>query len=481
MPHDSDEEHAEFSELEVKDDHSYSSPNPNCEDKLLSPLAKSPRFLRPTSHSNKYEPSQTMTTFMNDVLPHMVSDNVTHTHTLDESMYGRTLTLGGQEASFGQVMFGKSDSFAVPILVMFSFIGAEGMNKDCPATNPIKSTFPFFSKARRMQSIHKFVAGTTDLKKLQEDVVLQSKSVKGHLNVTFNEVKVPDEKIPKPEMYAPDKSPEKLSDQEYHPPLDKSVEQAADDMKGSLFSGKPDYPQESDYFATENETDGEAGSVSPIFRVNNPLPTEADDGKENAQVDTSNEIICPTQMHTGSDLISTVGLVEVEALSSPMVPSRQPQHDENVNATEQSNGHDSENTDVPEEGVDDSISFPADDSSINNEDPFLFKKDVTRHPFPEYNIPLDVKGEDNASIDSGIHSSSAVLHEHNSGVDGDEHEHGVDGSEHEQVGGEQKIVNEDVIYNQEVITLNRNMDMKKNLGPDCVIQAQGESKLVVSV
>ena len=56
------------------------------------------------------------------------------------------------------------------------------------------------------------MAGTTDLKKLQEDVVLQLKSVKGHLNVTFNEVKVPDEKIPKPEMCAPDKSPEKLSD-----------------------------------------------------------------------------------------------------------------------------------------------------------------------------------------------------------------------------------------------------------------------------
>ena len=122
LPHDSDEEHAEYSELEVKDDHSYSSPNPNCEEKLLSPLAESPRFLHPTSCSNKYAPSQTMTTFMNDVSSHMVSDNVTHTHTLDESVYGGTLTLGGQEVSFGQVMFGKSDSFAVPIPVMFSFV-----------------------------------------------------------------------------------------------------------------------------------------------------------------------------------------------------------------------------------------------------------------------------------------------------------------------------------------------------------------------
>ena len=416
---------------------------------------------------------------MNDVLPHMVSDNVTHTHTLDESMYGGTLTLGGQEVSFGQVMFGKSDSFAVPIPVMFSFVGAEGKNKDCPATNSIKSTFPFFNKASRMRSIHKFVAGTTDLKKLQEDVVLQSKSVKGHLNVTFNEVKVPNENIAKPEMCAAEKSPEKLSDQENQPPLDKSVEQAADDMKDSLFSRKPDDPQESDYFATKSETDGEAGCSSPIFRADNPLPTEADDGKENAQVNTSNEIICPTQMHTGSDPISTVGLVEVEALSSPMVPSRQPQHDENVDATEQSDGHDYENTDVAEEGVDDSINYHPDDSS--NEDPFPFEKDITSHPFPEYNIPVDAKGEDYGLADSGIHSSSSVLHEHDSGADGDEHEHGVDGIEHEQVGGAQKIVNEEVIYNQEVITLNHNMDVKKNIGPNCVVQAQGESKLVVSV
>ena len=73
------------------------------------------------------------------------------------------------------------------------------------------------------------------------------------------------------------------------------------------------------------------------------------------------------------------------------------------------------------------------------------------------------------------------MHEHNTGVDGDGHEHGVDGSEHEQVGGAPAMVNEEVIYNQEVITLNRNMDVKKNLGSDCVVQAQGESKLVVSV
>ena len=84
-----------------------------------------------------------MTTFMDDVLLHMLSDTVTHTYTLDESMYGGTLTLGGQEVSFGQVMYGNSDTFAVPIPIMFSFVGGEGKNKNFTANNQIKSTFPY--------------------------------------------------------------------------------------------------------------------------------------------------------------------------------------------------------------------------------------------------------------------------------------------------------------------------------------------------
>ena len=89
------------------------------------------------------------------------------------------------------------------------------------------------------------------------------------------------------------------------------------------------------------------------------------------------------------------------------------------------------------------------------------EKGHNKSTIPEYNIPVDVNGQDNGSVDSGIHSSSSVLHEHDTGVDGDGHEHDFDGSEHEQVGGAQQMVNEEVIYNQEVITLNRNMDVKK--------------------
>ena len=119
------------------------------------------------------------------------------------------------------------------------------------------------------------MAGTTDLTKQQEDVVLQCKSGKGHLKITVNEIQVSEEIISKPQM----------SDKENHPPVEKAVEQKADDTKESLFSDHTDHPQESDYFATENDSAEDEGSTSPIFRVNN-----------NADVDTSNEVIGPTQV-----------------------------------------------------------------------------------------------------------------------------------------------------------------------------------------
>ena len=98
---------------------------------------------------------------------------------------------------------------------------------------------------------------------------------------------------------------------------------------------------------------------------------------------------------------------------------------------------------------DSSINFPADDSSITNDDPFPFEKDITSHPFPEYNIPQNEQEVDNTSIDSGIHSSSSVQHEHDFGVEDNEHKHGVYGVGNEGVGEQDNIVNEDVIYNQE--------------------------------
>ena len=40
-----------------------------------------------------------------------------------------------------------------------------------------------------MRSIDKLVAGTTDISQLQKDVVHDSKGMRGHLNVTYNDVK----------------------------------------------------------------------------------------------------------------------------------------------------------------------------------------------------------------------------------------------------------------------------------------------------
>ena len=47
-----------------------------------------------------------------------------------------------------------------------------------------------------------------------------------------------------------------------------------------------------------------------------------------------------------------------------MVPSGQPHRDENVDAIEQSDGHDDENSDCPEEGVDDTFNYHPDDSTM---------------------------------------------------------------------------------------------------------------------
>ena len=40
---------------------------------------------------------------------------------------------------------------------------------------------------------------------------------------------------------------------------------------------------------------------------------------------------------------------------------------------------------------------------------------------------------------------------------------------------------ENTIYNQEVIKLNKNLFVEKDVGSDCLIQAEGQSKVVVSV
>ena len=128
-----------------------------------------------------------MENFCAEVLPHMVSDGETHIHDLDETMYGGTLTVKDKEVSYGEVVFGKPDVFFAPIPHMFPLSGNNG--KSNMFANAVKWSFPFLNKVRRMRSIDKLVAGTIDISQLQKDVVCDSKGMKGHLNLTYNDVK----------------------------------------------------------------------------------------------------------------------------------------------------------------------------------------------------------------------------------------------------------------------------------------------------
>ena len=70
-------------------------------------------------------------------------------------------------------------------------------------------------------------------------------------------------------------------------------------------------------------------------------------------------------------------------------------------------------------------------------------------------------------------SPSSLLHEHDEHIgEGDT----ISGDDPEKEHGD-----DNVIYNQEVIKLNKDLNLERDIGYDCVIQAKGQSKLVVSV
>ena len=62
---------------------------------------------------------------------------------------------------------------------------------------------------------------------------------------------------------------------------------------------------------------------SPVFTVKQQLPSIHEEFEDESVCDTSNEVIVPTQMRENSDPIFTVRLVEVDNLSSPVIPSGQ--------------------------------------------------------------------------------------------------------------------------------------------------------------
>ena len=322
-----------------------------------------------------------METFCDDVLPHMVLDGQTHTHELDETMYGGTLTVGDKEVSYGEVVFGKSDLFLAPLPHMFPLSGHDGKTNMSAASNVVKWSFPFLNKVRRTSSIEKLLVGTTDISQMQRDVVLQSKGVKSHMNVSYNDVKENEEPNLQSEVVPQEESPVKAGNEENN----EEVHEHPDDNKDSLFSGKDDAVNKSDYFGSENESDLESNMGSPVFTVKQKLPPIPEEVQDDSVCNTSNEVILPTQIKGNSDPISTVGLIEVDNLSSPVIPSGQVIHDENTFTAEEGNANDSskdaddnivcpENVETANTSKDDEDEIMSsenpvqDDSNINEED-----------------------------------------------------------------------------------------------------------------
>ena len=298
-----------------------------------------------------------MENFCTKVLPHMVLDGETHTHDLDETMYGGTLTVQDKEVSYGEVVFGKPDVFFAPLPHMFPLSGNNG--KSNMFANAVKWSFPFLNKVRRMRSIDKLVAGTTDISQLQKDVVRDSKGMKGHLNLTYNDVKENEEPNVQSEVVTHEEPPLKPANGENS----EKIDERPDDTKDSLFSGKYDVVNESDYFCSQNESDLESVMGSPVFTVKQPLTSIHEEVEDESVCDTSNEVIAPTQMRENSDPISTVGLVEVDNLSSLVIPSGQVPPQETTMTAEETNAMDSS------QDADDSIVCPDNGDSPNTSKP----------------------------------------------------------------------------------------------------------------
>ena len=137
----------------------------------------------------KYQMSAVMENVCNDVVPHMLLDGQTHTHQLDETMYGGTLTIQDEEVSYEKLVFGKPDVFIAPLPDLFPLSGCDEKSNIYQSANILKRSFPFLNKVRRMRNIDKLVVGMTDISQLQKDVARDSKGIKVHLNVTYKDVK----------------------------------------------------------------------------------------------------------------------------------------------------------------------------------------------------------------------------------------------------------------------------------------------------
>ena len=178
-------------------------------------------------------------------------------------------------------------------------------------------------------------------------------------------------------------------------------------------------------------------------------------------------------MRENSDPISTVRLIEVNNLSSPVIPSGQVPPEENTITAEEANAI------YSSQDADENIVCPENDDSPNSSKPDkdqIMKSENAPQEDSTINEEDAVPQSMNSSgIDSNVLSSpspSSLLHEH------DKH---IGEGEGDTISGdvpEKEPGNDNVIYNQEVIKLNKNLNLESDIGSDC---AKGQSKVVVSV
>ena len=440
-------------------------------------------YIRPNANKNKYQPSLAMVNFCETVLPHMVHEVESHTHDLDETMYGGTLTLENKEVSYGSVVYGQTDSFVAPFPHMFPVIGGLGQSKMNESPQVPKSSFPSFTKVRKKRGLDKYVTGTPDLSKLKMDVVMQSKSSRGHLNIQMQE----------PAESSNQESEDKPEGEVDQQPVEKPVEENLNETKESLFSGRNEV-NESDYFASAPESELEASAGSPVFTSKIPLPTIPEkDNNEESQSDTSNELIPPTQVK--SDPISTVGLVEVDNLSSPVIPSGQVPNEESTVSVVAGSVPDSSKDENEEMDVTYEHNVP--DSSQdreNNFQPFeaINQEDASRSEDMEADQEVNIQESSNIDEEQ-VHTIMETQEQPTPNMDSsgkesnelkpacallhDNHNNSDQGVITKNGGGSP----EGTIFNQEVIKLKKDLFVEKEVGSDCLIQAEGQSRVVVSV
>ena len=116
---------------------------------------------------------------------------------------------------------------------------------------------------------------------------------------------------------------EKSSDEETKSILAEIEEKSANDTAESLFSWKAYDSEENDDFTTVNQNDGDEFMGSTELPMKKGSLSAHEYVKEEAEEDTSNEIIMTTQIDNSAYPLYTARLVDIDDISSSIIPSDQ--------------------------------------------------------------------------------------------------------------------------------------------------------------